>query len=179
MGDAYRLDELRFPQEFSQSSAVAGVTIDTTAWVVPPNTVRTVLQLTYMVDVGENRWISVMLLGATTHAIRGPFNYDSNNGAPCAILEQGMEIRMLPGDRIRVDRSAATAGSTMTLRVRYVDHFMPYQRNVEPQDARKKMTPAYRAAREATSGISAGGGGGGEAGTGFAEGGGGGGEPLI
>lgn len=180
MGDAYRLDELRFPQEYTKSSAVAGTSIDCTDFVVPANTVRTILYFSYQVDAAENRWLSIMLLGAVTHAIRGPFNYDGNNGVPCAVLEQGMEIRMLPGDRIRVDRSAATAGSTATIRIRYVDHFIPFQKWVEPQDARKRMSPAYRAAREATSGISAPGtSGGAPAGSGFGDTGGGTGEPLL
>lgn len=179
MGDAYRLDELRFIQEYNRSSAVAGTSIDCTDFVVPANTVRTILWFSYQVDIAENRWISVMLLGATTHAIRGPFNYDGNNGAPCAVLEQGMEVRMLPGDRIRVDRSAATAGSTATIRIRYIDHFIPYQKYIEPQDARKKLTPFWRAAREAAGGGAVSGGGGSEAGGGFGEPGGTPGEPLL
>lgn len=179
MGDAYRLDELRFIQEYSRDSAVAGTSIDCTDFVVPANTVRTILYMAYQVDVAEDRWISVKLLGAVTHAIRGPFQYNGNNGSPCAVLEQGMEVRMLPGDRIRVDRSAATAGSTATVRVRYVDHFIPYQKNVEPQDARKKLTPFWRAAREAVGGGGVSGGGGAEAGSGFGEPSGSAGEPVI
>lgn len=177
--DAYRLDELRLVQEYSASSAAAATFHDCTDFVVPANFVRTILFLSYIVDMAENKWVTVKLITPSGQhfTIRGPVSHDGNNGAPLAVLEQGLEVRLLPGDRLRFDRSSATAGSVMTLRARYIDHILPYQQQYEPQSARTRKSPFMtRAGFGGSFGggePSGSGGGGGEPGEG------GGGEPVL
>lgn len=162
--DAYRIDSLRFAAEYTGASAAAGVTKDCTDFVVPANTIRTILFMSYGCDVAESRSIIVKVIGASgiTHAIRGAFTVDTNLGNPHAVLEQGNEVRLIPGDRLRFDRSAATAGSIMSLYVRYIDEVQPYQIYIDPQGA-KRIRSRFLSKRSGggSSGGSAAGGGGG------------------
>lgn len=137
--DAYRPEELRFVAEFSQASAVAGTSIDTTTFVVPSNTIRTILYASLSTDIGEARNGTFKIIGnGVVHAVRS-WAWSTNNGSPIAILQEGNEIRLLPGDRLRLDRDVATAGSTMTLYVRYIDTIMPFQTFQDPYNpARRK-----------------------------------------
>lgn len=178
--DIYRADSLRFPQEFFQESAVAGTTITTSAWVVPANTIRTILMMSYGCDIAENRWITFKVQTPTgaSYTFRGPVSFDGNNGNPFGVLEQGNEIHLLPGDYMRIDRSAATAGSKCYIYVRYIDHILPFQKHVDPYDTARRRSPFLSA--PSVGGGGAGGGGGTEGGidTGYV-GPGGGGEPLL
>lgn len=177
--DIYRADSLRFPQEFTQTSTIAATWMSTTAWVVPANTIRTLVLVSYLCDIAENRYITFKIIGASgvTHCFRGPVAYDGNNGAPFAALEQGNEIHMLPGDYIRIDRSAATAGSYMTLYVRYIDHILPFQKHVDPYNTFRRRSP-YLASTVGGGGEASGGGPAGGPDEGYS-GPGGGGEPVI
>lgn len=181
MGDLYRSDELRFIQDYSATSAVAATFHVCSDFVVPANVVRTILFAHYYPDMSESRSVYFAVIGAAGLMYNWRVQASYNSALyQLAVLEQGNELRLVPGDYIRFGRDAATAGSTMIFRCRYVDHILPFQKFIDPYgSARKKSAfiPRYAGGGGAIGGggISGGGGGGGESGGES----GGGGEPVL
>lgn len=181
MGDLYRADELREIAEYTVTSAVAATFHVCSDFVVPANVVRTILRAHYYPDVSETRsvYFAVISRAGVMYAFRNQATYNSAL-YQLAVLEQGNEIRLLPGEYIRFGRDAATAGSSMLFRCQYVDHIIPFQKFIDPYNpARRKSAfiPRYAGGGGGLAG------GGGVAGGGGAEGGGesggGGGEPVL
>lgn len=162
MGDLYRSDELRFPQHYSVTSAVAATFHACTDFVVPANVVRTILFAHYYPDASESRavYFAVVTAAGIMYGFRGPLSYNSAQGQ-LAVLEQGNEIRLLPGDYIRFGRDAATAGSSMIFRAVYVDHILPFQKFLDPYGAARRKSPFIPGYAGGGGGIAGGGGGGG------------------
>lgn len=181
MGDIYRQDELRFPQQYLATSAADAIFHNCSDLVTPANVARTIINMHYQTSVAEVRYLTfrVITAGAGSYNFRGPVSHDGNQGQ-FAVLEQGMELRLLPGDYIRFDRNGFTAGSTMSIAFRYIDHILPFQRHVDPYNIFRARSPFLRDTVSGPGGGYGGGGGfgGGEPGGGEG-GGGGGGEPVL
>ena len=181
MGDLYRVDELRNPQQYSVTSAVAATFHVCSDFVCPANVVRTILWAHYYPDIAETRSVYfAVLTNGVMYCFRNVATYNSSL-YQLAVLEQGAEIRLTPGDYLRFGRDVATAGSSMIFRCAYVDHIIPFQRFVDPYGPARRKTPfipSYAGGGGiGGGGIGGGGGAGSEPGGGVDSGGGG--EPVL
>jgi len=133
--DAYDLHEARFIQYYWKDSAANDTSV--TAGPVPAGKVWTIIGAGYIPSAAETKivWWSVRTPAwvADGIAVSIPFSVALSATQMYPLLEQGMELKLYPGESIRVHRDSATAGSTMSIGVRYIESDLPYYAYKEPQ----------------------------------------------
>ena len=122
--DAYGLHEVRLLNEKVNSSGADALNIS--FGPVPAGRIWTIIYAFMIPSVGETRtvWFSVSS-GSNTFPISVPTNIAllASNGFP--LLIQGNELKLYPGQYLRAYRDVATAGSSISLSVMYVDSPLP------------------------------------------------------
>lgn len=181
MPEGYELHEGRRVQELSNGSAANDLVIYLPA-AVPAGKVWTVIALTYYPSVAETKYIvpTVRSLTTTEHAVRAVANTYASPTIRMGLINEGMELKLWPGDNIYVRRDSATAGSAMTIICRYIENDLPFYAYEEPlkKVVKKGLShgiPFYRRGIISQAAGSSGGGGSESNGGG----GGGGGEPVL
>lgn len=171
MPDAYHIHEGKFLQKESNGSGADALYISSS--LTPPGRVRTILAAYIQVSAAETQtyWFAVVSQGSW-FPITAP---TSRTITPAVsqwvpLVTEGMEVKLFPGEALQAHRAAATAGSSITIVLRFIETDMPIYEYVEPQ-------LGHRVRRSAMSSLITrrGGGGGGVGGPGGSPGGGGGG----
>lgn len=165
--DAYEVFEGRYINYVVITSAADALNAALPA--VPRGVVRTILGAHLTASVSETRyfWFSVMDPGGN---FLMPVSLPINQLITPAVnqhfpfLKEGMEIKLFPGEVFYGFRSAATAGSTMTLAVRYIDAQLPIYEQYEPQVRRAQIKRRSDGQKISSGGGGSTGGEGGEAG---------------
>jgi uncharacterized membrane protein YgcG len=173
--DAYQLHEARLIQERYAQSAVLDLNIF--VGPVPAGKVWTIFSIAYDPSIAETRLIQIVIRRPTT------FDFPIINPITIALgpaiwlpgLTEGMELKLFPGEYIRVVRDVATALSYMECRIRFVETDLPYYAYEEP--LKKVIAQSQKHGSIMRGG--GGGGGGGIGGGGRPAGGGGGGPKPI
>jgi hypothetical protein len=133
MPQAYDLHDAHFVQESAIASAADDLSVSTP--IVPPGKIWTILNASYRPSVAETKIIFYAIIGRAglEHAVTRPTSIAllTTNFNPA--VTEGMEIRLYPGEQLRAYRDSGTAGSSMYLRVRFIETDMPYFSYVEPQ----------------------------------------------
>lgn len=153
----WRLSDARLIQERLSSSAVAGLTVGTSQ--VPEGKCWVILACGLMPDAAETRVISFVKITASgaTFSLLNPVSLALNPQA-ATFIEQGMEYLLFPGEYIQGQRNAATAGSTLNIRLQIIEIDLPLYVYDEPHIVRRQ-TVALSSIRERLGGGSSGGGG--------------------
>jgi uncharacterized membrane protein YgcG len=129
--EAYELHDARFIQEFSITSAANALGV----WGpnVLPGKVWTILAASYVPSVAETRTVyyAIRSYGGVSYPVTMSVSIPLPPGL-FPIVTMGMELRIYPGFQLAVFRDAATALSTMTLRVLYIETDLPYYRYEDP-----------------------------------------------
>ncbi len=176
--DAYELHEARFVQEYAATSAANGLTLDTP--VVPAGKVRTIISASLGPSVNETQVVGFQIIGRSTyqHTVTVPVSIALTVAYMFPFLTEGMECKLFPGEKLRAFRGAATAGSTISLNVRFIESDLPFYSYEEPLNKVVKAGQKHGSQYRSSGGISIGGGG--ASGSGGPSGGGGGhsGEPI-
>jgi hypothetical protein len=172
----FDLHEGRFTQSGLRTSAADALTLALPA-VVPANKYWTLLGASYNPSATETRvvvWEKVTRGGAVI-AVTRPFSIELTTLLKWPLLTEGLELVLFPGEYVQVRRSAATAGSTMSIQFQYVESDLPYYAYTDPQKKLMQATIKHGSVYRATGAISQAGPAGGEGGAGSGFGGGGGG----
>lgn len=140
MPDSYSVHELRLAQEYLLASAADQDAVGLTA--VPSGIIRTILQASLNPSVAETKivWFTVQTKAGYTYPITVPTSVALTTVVTYPLLTQGLELKLLPGDILRANRDSHTAGSTITLIVRYLDSTMPLYEELDlhAQQRRRK-----------------------------------------
>lgn len=130
---AYRIDELRLVQEYVINSAIAALSLTSSA--VPAGKIWTYLGAAYNPDAAETRLVEFMKLtrAGTAIPLRVPQSIALSTAIRLPLLTEGNQLILLPGEALYITRDAATAGSIMLLRAQFVESDMPIARYIEPQ----------------------------------------------
>lgn len=131
MGVPWPLSEARLIQYRSNVSAANALSIGGTG--PPPGKIWNVLAVSYMPSVAENQVVSFqkVIPGLYVMALMNPVSLNLNP-APATPIEQGMEFFLLPGEYLQASRVAATAGSTITLSIEFIEIDLPIYSYDEP-----------------------------------------------
>jgi len=140
MPDAYDFSDAKFINFIRSVSAADALFIQT--GYVPVGKVWTFLGACAVPSVNETRtfWFAVE---APSSGFAIPVTLPQSFAAVTAsqlflpMLREGMELRCYPGERLYVFRDAATAGSTIELRAKYIESDMPLYEYTEPQERRR------------------------------------------
>jgi hypothetical protein len=171
--DAYELHEGRLIQD-GIAVSVADV-LYAALGPVPVGKVWSILSASLYPSVSETRmvWFSIRARSGMFHPVTVPVSNIAAPGIPYPMLTMGMEVKLFPGEYLFAYRDVATAGSTITLRLRFIDSDLPYYSYVEPlakvvQQAQRRgsitRASSVGAAIAAPSGVGRPGGGGGKKG---------------
>jgi len=176
MGANWRLEEARLVQYRTATSAANALLIQVTSGC-PEGKIWVVTGFSYQPSVAETQVISFEKTSSKGNfGIYNPVSMNLNP-AYATFIEQGMEYMLLPGEALITRRVAATAGSTMTVILQFVEIDLPLYTYDEPQIVRRQQR-ALSSIRSAMGGSSGRGGGPGSAPTGGRPGGGGGPLPV-
>ena len=175
--DAYELHEAKLIQRREGLSAANALSIS--LGPVPAGKVWTFLGALLRPSVAETQtvWWAIWDRLLNDVPITVPTSIALSAVIPYPLVTEGMEVKLYPGEHIAGNRAAATAGSTMFIRVRYIESDLPYYAYVEP--LKKVILQKFKHAGAVRAAM--GGGGGGEGGGGEGGGrerGGGGSEPI-
>jgi uncharacterized membrane protein YgcG len=177
--DGYEIHDGRLLQQHATISAADALLV--LGQIVPANKLWTVLLGLYIPSAAETRtvWWSIYTIGGVQFPVGIPAAIALSSTIPLPLLTEGMELKLWPGDRLRVSRDVATAGSTMTIYYRFIETDLPYYSYIEPLNKVIRRSQQHGSAYRSGGGISPGspGSGGGSPGRG-GEGGGRGPEPL-
>jgi hypothetical protein len=135
MFSPYEVQELRLVQEGTAGSAPNAVSLDSN--IVPENKLWTVLCGAYFPSAAETRtvqWAKVSKNGIRPFAISVPVAIALSTTIFFPILAAGDEFVLLPGERLKVTRDIATAGSTMSLVFQFIESDLPLYTYIEPQE---------------------------------------------
>ena len=140
--DAYEIHDGRFLVTETNISAADALVLETT--VCPVNRVRTYILGSYTPSATETRTVHfcLMALSGNIFSITQPVAIALGALVRLPLLTMGMELKLFPGDKLRIYRDVATAASTMTLVTRYFETDLPYYSHVEPQ--RKVVSQVLR-----------------------------------
>jgi len=181
MPDGYELHDGRFLCEAVSQSAADAISL----WTLPcpANKVWTILSASYYPSAAETRTVHwcVLSRAGLYYPISVPVAIALSMTILYPLVTEGMEIKLFPGESLNVRRDVATAGSSMTIRYRYIETDLPFYSYAEPLNKVVKSAQRHGSTFRATGGISPGGSGsgGGIIGGGHPSGGGGGGaEPV-
>ena len=176
--EAYGLHDGRFVQEKSAQSAAVATQLQLAP--VPADKVWTIIQGAYFPDIAETRTVQFLVVTKSSweFAISNPAAVALGPNIRLPVVTEGLELRLFPGDVLRIRRDAATALSTMIMGIRYIETDLPYYSYEEPLKKVARVTQRHGSVYRSSGGISIGGGmpGGGHGGEGG--GGGGGAEPY-
>jgi len=158
--DAYALHEARLLQEFVRTSAVVATTVFSD--VVPAGKVWTILSASYYPDASEAKYIYFFVQGRSSaqYPITIPQTITLSPTRPFPAVTEGMEIKLFPGEYLGVTRDSATAGSSMVIRIRYIENDLPYYAYEEPLKKIVNTAKQHGSQWRAGGGISTGGPGG-------------------
>lgn len=160
MSSFYRLDEARFIQLRTATSAANGLSLS--VGPVPENKCWTILSGAMYPSADENTyyWFSIWDRGpAFPFPVTRPVQFQTGIAVAqyFPLLTEGTEIMMFQGEYIYAYRATAAAGSTITAYYRIIESDIPLHRYVEPQAPRKFRSGWFA---RTTPGGSGGGGGG-------------------
>lgn len=158
--DAYEVHDGRFVQDRQFISAADALVVNSAA--VPVNKVWTIIGLGYFPNTAETKIIVFSigkLAGAFVYPITVPVSIALSTARGLPGLQEGMEIKLFPGEYISVNRDSATAGSTMILNVRYLETDLPYYEYVDPMSRVVSKKRAHGSVYRTTGGLSMGSGG--------------------
>lgn len=178
MPEAYDLHEARLLQTRNISSAAGALSV--AAGPVPAGKVWTIRAGSYNPSVTETKvvWWFIYNALSMSFPISVPVSIALGTTIGFPLLTDGMEIKLYPGEYIEAGRESATAGSTMSIAISFIESDLPYYSYEEPQRKVVKSQVAHGSVYRSSGGISSAGGGGG---TGVDGGGGGhghGGQPI-
>lgn len=173
MPDSYEVVEGRFLNEYTATSAANDLILSGAA--VPANKVWTIRLCRASCSVAETQiyWFAIVTRASVVYPVTAPA---STAIAPAVsqyypMLREGLEIKLFPGEFLRVYRAAATAASTISLNYCYYESDLPLYVYEEPQvvkrirkgvsDLRQRMSGGAAAGGGPGSRPSGGGGGGG------------------
>jgi uncharacterized membrane protein YgcG len=160
MPDAFELHDAHFISDRAITSGAGALTI--TGPTVPAKKVWTILGASYSPSVAETRTVCwfIVTRAATYIAISFPTAILLPPGN-WPLLTQGMELKLFPGEALYVNRDVATAGSTITLAIRYIETDLPFYSYEEPLKKVVKAAARHGSVYRSSGGISTGGGSGG------------------
>lgn len=145
--EAYGLQELRLIQQYFLTSAADATALDLTT--VPAGKIWTVLAIGYYPSVNETQTVMITKVLANGRVV-SIMNPQSVALQPMLFgLDQGLTVQLYPGENLRIRRGAATAGSTMSCTMQYVESDLPLYFYVEPQEEKRIRQAALQAAGEA------------------------------
>jgi hypothetical protein len=133
MGAAYELHDGKFVQELTAISVADALYVAMVA--CPVGKIRTFLQGMYYPSVAETRTITWFMVGGSGSAfpLTRPIQIALDAVSMIyPLVTEGLEIIQWPGQSIRIMRDVATAGSTMTCKLRFIETDLPYYSYVEP-----------------------------------------------
>jgi hypothetical protein len=143
MPDAYIIGEGRYIQCRNSGLSVAGALLMDLA-AVPRNCVWTILSALAYCSVSESQtyWFAVLAEDTNGYPITIPQTAAINPAVSqwYPMLREGMEIKLFPGERLRIYRAAATAGSQIALYARIIESQLPLYEEFEPQLQRKRIS---------------------------------------
>jgi hypothetical protein len=157
MPDAYDLHEARLLQQYVNVSAANALYAGST--VCPSGKIWTIISAGYNPSVSETQyvWFSIYNSGSTrVYPITAPVSLALTTAIPAAGLTEGMEIKIYPGEAFWVQRGAATAGSTMSFFMRYIETDLPFYSYVEPLNKVMRSKLQHGASFRATGALSIG-----------------------
>lgn len=130
--EAYELFHGRYLSEALASSGADGLTAG--VGPVPTGNVWTITAAELYPSVNETRiyHFSVKSRTANIFAISVPLSIALTSSRGLPLLSQGMELKLFPGESLMATRDAATAGSSMFIRARYIETVLPYFTHEEP-----------------------------------------------
>lgn len=133
MPDAYDIHEGRFIQERTYTSAANDLIVG--SGTVPTGKVWTLLSASYYPSVSETQdvFFSVLSRASVDYPVTFPRNIALSTSIKEPLLTEGLEMKLFPGELLRGHRGAATAGSTITIEIRYIESDLPYYAYTEPQ----------------------------------------------
>lgn len=179
--DAYELHDGRFIQERAVTTGAAELVAPSA--VVPDGKVWTILGAYVTCSANETKkyWFAINATGSgrpipVTRPVDAAIANATYQYFP--LVTEGLELRMYPGQYLCAFRDSATAGSTLTLVIRYIETDLPFYSYEEPQKKVVRSQAAHGSVYRSSGGISSAPGGGG---TGVDGGGGGhghGGQPI-
>lgn len=129
MPDAYDVHDAQFLQWKLGTSAADALTVGLGA--VPDGKVWTVLMAVLYSSIAETQdyWFSVYNSKSGNHCVvrrrlEASVGTTAQLGHP--FLEEGLEMKLFPGDYLQAYRDVATAGSTLSLQMRFVETDLQY-----------------------------------------------------
>ena len=130
---AYEIYDGRFIQEEASGSAANATSCDALT-ATPANRVRTVIAARYHPSVAETRTVTWCKITRSTRELplTVPNTIALSTTIPLPLVTEGMEIKLWPGEYLRVLRDVATAGSTMALSFQFIETDIPFHEYVEP-----------------------------------------------
>jgi len=151
MPEGYDLHDGRFVQEQARVSIADALVV--ASGVVPEGKVWTILGGTYYPSVNENQYIfwSIYTRTTGTFVVTRTQQIACSAVCPQGLVTEGMELKLFPGDAICANRAAATAGSQMTMFIRFIETDLPPYDYIEPQE-RKRITAFKHSVARAASG---------------------------
>lgn len=132
MPDAYLVSDGRYIGEDVRVSAAGATSLDSTP--CPENYVRTILTAGYQCSAVETKTLywAIVRPSGNVFPITIPIA-QAMNANLFPLVEQGMEVKMFPGEILRIYRDSATAGSTMAMYIRFIESPLPIYQQYEPQ----------------------------------------------
>lgn len=151
----FELHEARYKQQVIAQSAVNGLTATSPA--VPANKYWTVLEACLFPSAAETRTVQwAILSGAVLLPVTIPVAIALSSTILFPLMTEGMQLTMWPGDQLRATRDVATAGSSMTIIVRYIESDLPYYSYVEPLNKVVRAAQQHGSTYRATGALSTG-----------------------
>lgn len=139
MAAPWQLHEARLVQIRSITSGAGDVLISFANSPVPAGKVWCVIGVGYKPSVAETKVIAFERITASAYgvALLNPISLPLNP-ATATCIEQGMEFFLLPSEYILARRDSATAGSTMSLTMEFVEIDLPLYTYDEPQIVKRQ-----------------------------------------
>lgn len=135
----WKLEEARLVQQRIATSAVDGLTVGTA--VVPEGKCWVITACGLVPDVAETRVVSFDKIARSgdLFSILNPISL-ALNPMRATFIEQGMEYILFPGEQLLGRRSAATAGSTFSILIQFVEIDLPLYTYDEPQIVKRQKS---------------------------------------
>jgi hypothetical protein len=159
--DAFELHDARLIQERSVDSAANA--LGAQFGPVPEGRIWTVFAASFHPSVTETQTVFFYIIGRSgyIHAITTPESVSLGLLVSWPALTMGMDIKLFPGEYIRCVRGAATAGSTCSLTLRFIENYLPYYSYEDPLKKVIVQPKKHGSIFRAIAGTGGGGGGGG------------------
>lgn len=141
MPDAYEVHDGQFIQLAANGSVANALSIQLPA--VPSGKVWTFLSAFLTVNVAETQdfWFSISSMGfAFPVTIPVQFALAPAVGENFPLVREGMELKLWQGEQLFANRSAATAGSSITVIARYIETDMAFYREADKYKELRRKT---------------------------------------